>query len=298
MKKEFISVIPETTELPLLHQYLLGSVAPRPIAWASTIDGNGNPNLAPFSYFNIFSTKPPLLIFSPNRSGKTGKNKDTVLNIMETMEVVIHVVPFSLVEQMNLTSFEFPKGQNEILKAGLTPIASDLVKPYRILESPIQMECKVEQVIVLGAKGGSGNLMLCKVLKMHIDSNVLTDQKIDPFKLDLVARMGQDYYCRAFSNSIFEVGKPGAQPCIGIDSLPEFIRNSAVFTGNDLGKIGSLLQFPSSEQIEKFIVEHPLRLQMDLQTLEHTVQSELHAGHLSALDSLIWLLAWQQKSQN
>lgn len=244
-------IIPGEIKTALLHSYLLGSVAPRPICFASTIDANGVPNLSPFSFFNVFGSKPPVLIFSPARRVRDNTIKHTLENIYETKEVVINVVSYSMVQQASLASCEYPKGTSEFEKAGFTPIASDMVKPFRVKESPVQLECKVTQVIETGQEGGAGNLVICEVLCMHIDDNVLDETgKIDPHKIDLVARMGADYYCRASGSSVFEVPKPNIQLGIGIDALPANIRNSSILTGNDLGILGNCTQIPETEQVK------------------------------------------------
>lgn len=257
MEKKFITIEPKELKIPDLHQTLLGLVSPRPIAFASTIDKEGNPNLAPFSFFNVFSSNPPTVIFSPNRSGKTGKNKDTIHNLMDTMEVVINMVNFDIVQQMNVAACEYPADINEFIKSGLTPIESDLVKPFRVKETPAQLECKVEQIITLGSQGGAGNLVVCRVLKIHIDENIIHEKyKIDPHKIDLVARMGADFYCRASGNAVFEVPKPNQKMGIGFDNLPDFIKLHKDLTGNELGQLANLENLPSSEEIQNFIQEN------------------------------------------
>lgn len=232
-----------------LHQYLLGAVGPRPIAFASTIDKNGNRNLSPFSFFNVFSAAPPILIFSPARSGRTGETKNTFDNVKEVPEVVINVVSYDIVQQMSLSSSPFAKDVDEFIKAGLTPIKSDLVKPFRVKESPVQFECKVNQIIELGKNGGAGNLIICEVLRIHIkdevlDKNGLIDQK----KIDLVSRMGGNWYCRADENSMFEIEKPLTTIGIGVDQIPEHIRKNKIFTGNDLGLLASVESIPTKNQ--------------------------------------------------
>lgn len=239
------------------HAHLLAAVGPRPIAFASTIDEDGNPNLSPFSYFNVFSTRPPVLIFSPNRRVRNNTNKDTLHNIEKTREVVINVVNFDIVEQMSLSSTEYPSGVNEFLKAGLSPIESELVKPFRVKESPVQFECKVNDIIYLGEEGGAGNLIICEVLKMHVDESVLNENGItDCTKLDLVARMGANWYTRATGESMFEVEKPLMTLGIGIDQIPPRIRNSVFLSGNDLGKLGNVERMPNDEEIAE-IANHP-----------------------------------------
>lgn len=249
-----LRIDPREVKTPVLHSYLLGAVAPRPIAFASTIDAKGNPNLAPFSFFNVFSANPPIAIFSPARSGRTGETKHTFDNIKEVPEVVINVVNYDMVQQTSLASTEYDKGVNEFLKAGFTPIPSEMIKPFRVKESPAQLECKVKQVIELGQNGGAGNLIICEVVLMHISEDVLDDQKqIDPQKIDLVARMGANWYSRASGNSLFEVAKPLLTKGIGVDQIPEKIRHSVVLSGNDLGQLGNVEKLPGKEEIEQYI---------------------------------------------
>jgi flavin reductase (DIM6/NTAB) family NADH-FMN oxidoreductase RutF len=242
-----MTILPGSIKTSQLHGYLLGAIAPRPICFASTIDSDGVSNLSPFSFFNVFGAKPPILIFSPARRVRDNTIKHTLENVYATKEVVINVVNYSIVQQANLTSCEYPKGVDEFAKAGFTPIKSDIVKPFRVKESPVQLECKVLQVIETGQEGGAGNLVICEVVCMHIDDNVLDEQgRIDPNKIDLVARMGADYYCRASGNAVFEVPKPNVSLGIGIDALPAAIRNSPVLTGNNLGILGNSTAIPSA----------------------------------------------------
>lgn len=236
-----------------LHGHLLSAIAPRPIAFASTIDKEGNPNLSPFSFFNVFSAKPPIAIFSPARRGRDNTTKDTYHNVLEVNEVVINVVNYDIVEQMNLSSVEYSKDVNEFIKAGFTPIESELVRPFRVKESPVQLECKVRQVIPLSNSGGAGNLVICEILLMHINDNVLdVNGKIDAQKIDLVSRMGGNLYCRASGDAVFEVRKPGLTMGMGVDQLPEGIRNSEILTGNDLGKLGLIENLPEASEITAF----------------------------------------------
>lgn len=238
-------IVPGEIKTAQLHAYLLGAIAPRPICFASTVDADGNPNLSPFSFFNVFGSKPPVLIFSPARRVRDNTIKHTLENIYATKEVVINVVSYDIVQQMNLASCEYGKGVSEFEKAGFTPIKSDLVKPFRVKESPAQLECRVTQVIETGQEGGAGNLVICEVLCMHLNDDVLDEHgKIDPHKIDLVARMGGDYYCRASGSAVFEVAKPNLQLGIGIDALPASIRNSKVLTGNHLGVLGNSASIP------------------------------------------------------
>jgi flavin reductase (DIM6/NTAB) family NADH-FMN oxidoreductase RutF len=244
-----ISIDPKEISVSKLHRYLLGSIGPRPIAFASTIDKKGSRNLAPFSFFNVFSANPPVLIFSPARSGRTNTNKDTYFNVKEVPEVVINVVTYAMVQQMSLASSPFDKDTDEFVKTGFTPIESETISPYRVLESPIQFECKVIDIRELGSNGGAGNLIFCEVNRMHINKFVIDqDGLIDQQKIDLVSRMGGNWYCRSDKNSMFEVDKPIATIGIGVDALPDNIRLSNDLTGNDLGKIGSMQRIPSSNE--------------------------------------------------
>jgi flavin reductase (DIM6/NTAB) family NADH-FMN oxidoreductase RutF len=252
-----LTITPGTISTAELQGYLQGAVAPRPIALASTLDAYGNPNLSPFSFFNLFSSNPPIVVFSPARRARNNTTKDTLENILATREVVINVVTFSMVEQTSLASTEYPTGINEFVKAGFTPVASEVVKPFRVAESPIQLECKVNEVIALGQEGGAGNLVICEILKMHISEEVINDQgKIDPFRMDLVARLGGDWYCRANFDALFEVAKPLQKLGIGVDALPKPIRTSHFLTGNDLGKLGNVEKMPETAEVDAF-KSHP-----------------------------------------
>lgn len=244
---------PNQLSIAQLQNYLQSAVAPRPIAFASTLDENGKPNLAPFSFFNVFSANPPILIFSPAKKVRDNTNKHTLLNAIVSKEVVINVVNFEIVQQMSLASSDYPQGVNEFEKAGLTAIPSDIVKPFRVAESPIQFECRVNQVISLGDNGGAGNLVICEVLKMHIHKSVLDqDGNIDQNKVDLVARMGGNLYSRA-NKGLFEIAKPVSKLGIGVDNIPKFIKESGVFDGNDLGKLGNIESLPTPEEIAIFV---------------------------------------------
>lgn len=248
-----LRVNPKEIPTSKLHGYLLGAVAPRPIAFASTMDKDGNPNLAPFSFFNVFGSNPPIAIFSPARKGKDNTTKNTYENIIETMEVVINVVNYNMVHQASLASAEYPKGENEFIKAGFTPEKSEMIKPFRVKESPVQMECKVRQVIPLGNKAGSGNLVIAEILLIHINESILDkDGNIDPHGIDLVARMGRDFYCRASGNSVFEVEKPILKLGIGVDKIPDAIRNSSILTGNNLGQLGNIEKLPDETSVNEY----------------------------------------------
>ncbi|WP_196895269.1 flavin reductase family protein [Aureivirga marina] len=252
-----LSINPKDIPTAKLHSYLLGAVAPRPIAFASTMDEEGNPNLSPFSFFNVFSANPPIMIFSPARRVRNNTTKHTLENVKATGEVVINVVNYDIVHQMSLSSTEYPDGVNEFLKSGLTMESSELVKPFRVKESPVQFECKVKEVIELGDEGGAGNLVVCEVVKLHVNEDVLDENgAIDQVKIDLVARMGGSYYSRA-KEGFFEIPKPLTTHGIGVDALPEEIRTSEVLTGNDLGMLGNVETLPSEADLEKFANEYP-----------------------------------------
>lgn len=228
------------------YQLLTGSIAPRPIAFASTMDKAGNVNLSPFSFFNGMGSNPATLIFSPMRRVRNNTTKHTLENIYETMEVVINTVSYDMVQQMSLSSCEFPKGVNEFIKSGLTPVPSELVKPYRVKESPVSFECKVKQVMEMGYEGGAGNLIICEAILIHVKEEVMDDNGyINPRKIDLVGRMGLNYYCRASGNAIFEVPKPNTALGIGFDSLPESVRKSKILSGNDLGQLANVTEMPA-----------------------------------------------------
>ncbi len=235
------------------HALLQGSIAPRPIAFVSTIDLQGNVNLSPFSFFNLFSTNPPILIFSPSRRVRDNTTKHTFENVREVPEVVIHVVGFDLVEQMSLASTEYDKGVNEFVKAGLTSVDSVQVKPPRVKEAPIAFECKVNEIKPLGEVGGSGNLVICEVIVAHISEDILdAGNRINPNKLDAVARLGGNWYSRASGDSLFQIPKPLRIKGIGVDQIPDEIKNSAILTGNNLGRLGNVEQLPSSEEVEEY----------------------------------------------
>lgn len=241
---------PKEVSVQRMFGLLLDTVAPRPIALASTVDTQCRPNLSPFSFFNAFGTNPPILIFSPSRRGRDNTTKDTYNNLKQVPEVVINMVNHAIVEQVNLASSDFPTGVNEFEKAGFTAVTSDLIRPPRVKESPVSFECKVLQIIETGDQGSAGNLVICEVLRMHIHDRVLDENgRIDPRKIDLVARMGGDYYCRA-KEGLFTLKKPGLPVGIGIDQLPDFIRFSPYLSGNDLGKLGTLPSLPSPDEIE------------------------------------------------
>ncbi|MDP2237644.1 MAG: flavin reductase family protein [Bacteroidales bacterium] len=236
-----------------LHRIMLGSIAPRPIAFASTIDKEGNPNLSPFSFFNAFGVNPGTLVFSPSRKGRDNTTKNTFENLLEVPEVVINVVTYDMVQQMSLASCEYPKGVNEFIKAGFTQLASELIRPFRVKESPVQYECKVRQIIETGDGPGAGNLVICDILLIHISEDVLDEKnEIDQGKIDLIGRMGGDFYVRTNEMARFIVPKPVAKTGIGIDALPEAIKFNAYLSGNDLGQLGNLEKFPEEDELKDF----------------------------------------------
>ncbi|WP_414000041.1 flavin reductase family protein [Flavobacterium sp. W1B] len=251
-----ISIDPKSIATAKLQGYLQGSVGPRPIAFASTVDEKGNPNLSPFSFFNVFSANPPILVFSPSRRVRDNSIKHTLINCEATKEVVINVVNFDIVQQTSLASTEYADGVNEFLKAGLTAIPSDIVKPFRVKESPVQFECKVTQIIPLGTEGGAGNLILCEVIRIHIDESILDeDGVIDQYKIDLVSRLGGNWYSRS-NQGLFEVPKPLVTLGIGVDAIPHHVKQSSVLDGNDLGKLGNIEVLPTIEEVSIFVKQN------------------------------------------
>ncbi|MGB3152678.1 MAG: flavin reductase family protein [Maribacter sp.] len=244
------TISPSDISQPELHAYLLTAVAPRPICFASTIDAAGNVNLSPFSFFNVFSSNPPVMIFSPSRSGRDGSLKHSHQNVIEIPEVVINIVNYAMAEQMSLASTAYDKGVNEFTKAGFTEVKSQLVKPPRVGEAPVSFECTVTDVIELADTPGAGNLVIAEVKLMHINEDYLDENgKLDTQKLDLVGRMGGSWYTRSNGDSLFEIPKPIRNKGIGVDSLPASVRNSTVLTGNNLGRLGNLEQLPTREAI-------------------------------------------------
>ena len=251
-----VTINPKDIGTVKLQGYLQSAIAPRPIAFASTVDKNGKPNLSPFSFFNVFSANPPILVFSPARRIRDNSIKHTLENCEETKQVVINVVNYDIVQQMSLSSTEYADGVNEFVKAGLTALPSEVVKPYRVAESPVQMECIVNDIIPLGTEGGAGNLIICEVVRIHINEAVLdANGIIDPAKIDLVSRLGGNWYSRA-NKGLFEVEKPLATLGIGVDAIPDFIIESGVFNGNDLGKLGNVEALPSEEEITIFVKQN------------------------------------------
>jgi flavin reductase (DIM6/NTAB) family NADH-FMN oxidoreductase RutF len=260
------TIIPGTLETRDLHQYLLGCVAPRPIAFVSTIDENGNKNLAPYSFFNAFSSNPPIVVFSSNRKVADNTTKDTLHNIRTTGEAVINMVNYDIVRQMAVTSISFDSGISEFEKSGLTAIPGESVKAFRVKESPAHLEVKVQDIITLGEHGGAGHLIICRVEQLHIRESVIENGRINPHKIDLMGRMGRAYYCRASGDAIHTIIQPVMKISIGYNALPDSIKYSDVLSGNDLGLLAGLEQAPGTEQIEE--VRNNPKVQASLSTEE------------------------------
>jgi flavin reductase (DIM6/NTAB) family NADH-FMN oxidoreductase RutF len=287
-----LTIDPKELAVPALHAYLLGAVAPRPIAFASTLDEEGNPNLSPFSFFNVFSSNPPILIFSPARRGRDNTTKHTYENAKVVRECVINIVNYDIVQQMSLASVEYAKGVNEFVKAGLTPIASDVVKPFRVKESPVQIECKINEVIELGTNGGAGNLVICEVLRMHIDEKILDEKgNIDPYKIDQVARLGGDWYARV-RPGLFEVAKPNVKIGIGVDQIPSDIRLSKILTGNHLGQLGNVEALPDETSVNEYKLTEIADLFIEFENDQASLEIELHKRAAQLLDQGDVQQAW------
>ncbi|MBK7497973.1 MAG: flavin reductase family protein [Ignavibacteriales bacterium] len=248
-------IIPAESSVPEVQRLLQGGIGPRPIALVSTVSKDGINNLSPFSFYNVFGANPPVIAFSPSRRGRDGSFKDTYLNLVETKECVVQAVTYSMVEQVSLASTEYERGIDEFVKSGLTPIDSDIVKPKRVKESPFQMECKLIDMMSYGNGGASANIAVCEVIKFHVDEEVFVNGIIHPNKIDLVARMSGDFYCRAFGDNVFEVEKPLAKKGIGYDQIPDFIKNSNIYSANNLGKFGNIEIIPSENAVTEYIEE-------------------------------------------
>lgn len=255
-----LSINPKEVSIPVFHAYLVGAVAPRPIAFVSSIDKKGLVNLSPFSYFNVFGSNPPTLVFSPSTRVRDNTMKHTLENVLEHEEVVINMVNYDMVAQMSLASTEFAKGINEFVKAGFTELPSIKVKPPRVAESPVSFECRVNQVIRVGKSGGAANLVVCEVILAHFKEEILdANQQIDPYKFDVVARMGADWYCRIHEKAIFKLQKPNRNIGMGFDLLPDHIKNSPILSGNDLGLLANIVKLPDPEEIELFKEQPEIR---------------------------------------
>lgn len=252
------SITPGSIATKDLHQFILGAVAPRPIAFASTIDENGVANIAPYSFFNAFSSNPPILVFSSNRRVEDNTTKDTLRNVRANGEVVINVVNYNMVRQMAIAGISYPANVSEFAKSGLTPLASELVKPFRIQESPVQFECKVQEVVTLGEHGGAGHLVLCHVVRLHVAEDILDERgRIDPHKIDLVGRMGRAHYVRASGNAVFDIYQEPNVIALGFDQLPTHIRESKVLSGNEIAQIAGQTTFPTDEELAQTLADHP-----------------------------------------
>ncbi len=261
---------PKNVTVPEVHRLLLGGVGPRPIALVSTLSKDGIPNLTPFSFFNVFGANPPILAFSPSRRGRDATLKDTYYNLMDNGECVVQSVTYPMVEQISLASTEYDPDINEFEKSGLTPVDSDLVKPKRVKESPFQMECKLREMRSFGEGGASANMAICEVLKFHIAEDIFRDGIIHPDLIDLAARMSANFYCRASGNAVFEIEKPILKKGIGYDMLPDFIKNSDIYTGSNLGKLGNIEAIPSEKDVDEFISNFE---KMEIQSFEPTAEA-------------------------
>ncbi len=289
-----ISIDPHTVSTAELHAHMLSSVAPRPICFASTIDNNGISNLSPYSFFNAFGSNPPTLIFSPARRVRDNTIKHTLENIMANMEVCINVVNYDMVQQVSLASCEYPKGTDEFVKAGFTKEASVKIKPFRVKESPVQIECIVKQVIETGQEGGAGNLVICEIVMMHIRESIINAKGvIDQNKIDLVGRLGADTYVRASGLALFDVEKPNKNRGIGIDALPESIRNSHILSANNLGQLANVEKLPNSEEVEMVNNNSEIRnLIYRLETDPENLEIQLHMKAKQLLDAGNVVEAW------
>jgi len=297
-----VSIDPKNVTTAEFHGVLLGAVAPRPIAFASTVNAEGEVNLSPFSFFNVFSANPPIAIFSPARRVRNNTIKHTLINAQETKEVVINIVNYAIVEQMSLASTEYGDGVNEFTKAGLTEVPSQIVAPPRVEEAPVQFECKVKEIVELGQEGGAGNLIICEVVMAHVSEEILNETgKIDPFKLDAVGRCGGNWYVRANGDAMFEIAKPLAKLGIGVDQIPSEIRNSTILTGNNLGQLGNVETIPNETDVndwklmelsETFLnfEENPVELEIELHKI---AKQQLEEGKV--LDAWKTLLTFNDR---
>ena len=271
-----LSLDPKELPQPKLHQYLLGAIGPRPIAFASTLDAQGRSNLAPYSFFNVFSSNPPILIFSPARRGRDNTTKHTLENALVTKECVINIVNYAMVEQMSLASTEYPEGVSEFAKTGLTPIASEVVKPFRVKEAPVQFECKINDVVALGTQGGAGNLVICEVVRIHVSEDILDEEgRISPEKIDQVARMGGHFYTRA-NQGLFQLPQPMTQVGIGFDKMPEDVRTSQVLTGNELAQLAGVESLPNETEVNEYKLTELADLFMEYEGRAGELEQQLH----------------------
>jgi flavin reductase (DIM6/NTAB) family NADH-FMN oxidoreductase RutF len=279
-----------------LYGLLVGIVAPRPIAFVSTMDADGTPNLAPYSFFNVFSSAPPILVFSSNRRAGSNTTKDTLNNVMTTKEVVVNVVSYDIVRQMSLTSIEYPSDVNEFEKAGFTPLPSDLVKPFRVKESPAQMECKVIDIITLGDQAGAGHLIICEIVRIHVNESIFDPEgRVDPQRIDLVGRLGRAFYVRASDEAIHTIFRPTDKIAIGFDQLPASIRWSKILTGNDLGQLAGIQTPPSAEVLAELAKTPDIATILNdtdaTEKLHRLAQIELAKENVDLAAQLAWLTA-------
>jgi len=271
-----LSLDPKELPQPKLHQYLLGAIGPRPIAFASTLDAEGRPNLAPYSFFNVFSSNPPILIFSPARRGRDNTTKHTLENALVNRECVINIVNYAMVEQMSLASTEYPEGVSEFAKTGLTPIESEVVKPFRVKEAPVQFECKINDVVALGTQGGAGNLVICEVVRIHVSEDILDeDGRISPVKIDQVARMGGHFYTRA-NQGLFQLPQPMTQVGIGFDKMPDDVRTSQILTGNELAQLAGVESLPNETEVNEYKLTELADLFMEYEGRAGELEQQLH----------------------
>ena len=287
-----LSLDPKELPQPKLHQYLLGAIGPRPIAFASTIDDQGRPNLAPYSFFNVFSSNPPILIFSPARRGRDNTTKHTLENALAHRECVINIVNYEMVEQMSLASTEYPLGVSEFEKTGLTPIASDVVKPFRVKEAPVQFECKINDVVALGTQGGAGNLVICEVVRIHVAESILDEEgRISPIKIDQVARMGGHWYTRA-NKGLFQLPQPMTQIGIGFDALPTDIKTSRILTGNELAQLAGVESIPNETEVNEYKLTELADLYMEFEGRAAELEVQLHTLAKELLQQKKVVEAW------
>jgi flavin reductase (DIM6/NTAB) family NADH-FMN oxidoreductase RutF len=287
-----LSLDPKELPQPKLHQYLLGAIGPRPIAFASTIDDQGRPNLAPYSFFNVFSSNPPILIFSPARRGRDNTTKHTLENALAHRECVINIVNYEMVEQMSLASTEYPLGVSEFEKTGLTPIASDVVKPFRVKEAPVQFECKINDVVALGTQGGAGNLVICEVVRIHVAESILDEEgRISPIKIDQVARMGGHWYTRA-NKGLFQLPQPMTQIGIGFDALPTDIKTSRILAGNELAQLAGVESIPNETEVNEYKLTELADVFMEFEGRAAELEVQLHTLAKELLQQKKVVEAW------
>jgi len=290
-----LTINPKESTIPEVHHALLGGIAPRPIAFASTVDKDGNPNLSPFSFFNAFGANPPTLIFSPARSGRTNTNKDTLLNIQEVPEVVINMVTFDMAQQMSLASSPYDKGVNEFEKSGFTMLESETIKPFRVKESPIQFECKVQKVIETGDQGGAGNLVICEVTRIHLDEDILDfEGKVDPNLADLIGRMGGNYYVRTIGEALFEIPKPISSVGIGYDRLPDFIKNSREWSQAEKAQLAGVEKLPVEDDFKESNLSEYVLNGLNKKDLSPICYSKDLIANGKVWDALVYLMVLEK----